>query len=538
VTRRSSTSSSSRTAEPGRAAAPGIRVRRRLRRLLGGASLPGGTAPGRKGPERHALVEGSRFELAVVGVLKNEASYIEEWICHHLAVGVQHFFLYDNGSTDDIHGVLEGYLNRGIVTLGHFPMRGLQRDAYNHALRFFGGACRWLAYIDVDEFLVPAGDEDVPTILRRFPDASQVLVSRKEFCFSGHRSRPPGLVTEAYTLASRDVPRIGRADILAKTIVRPDRVWRMGVHSADTVDRATVNAAGEPSPEGRPAIANPTFANLQINHYYTKSGEEFSAKLARVNTSTHAYRLPEVPFDIPGEPDRAVERWVPRTKALLDRMGQLSPRPFRYGSHLALSDFPRSDQLGAQAASMISNEIAGLAEPRKQRAFDSLPQAGLRGAVARAEDHGYEARAGRLSGSIHVAHQIAWMEGDVAWSLWEDDQPTVDGATLDRQDAPAGWRMDVVGPDARLVIEPTRSSLRQHALLFAIRVASPARLVTSLQETGSRWEDGPVVALPGEGTYLGFIALDDQPHALDGLRLAVPGAQSFEILDLVLVAFG
>ena len=137
-----------------------------------------------------------------------------------------------------------------------------------------------------------------------------------------------------------------------------------------------MNTAGEPSPEGRPAIANPTFENLQMNHYYTKSWEEFSVKLARVNTSTHAFRLPEVPFDIPGEPDHAVDRWVPRTKAVLDEMRTLSPRPYRYGSHLALPDFPRSDQFRVQAASLVSNEMAGLDRPRKQRAFDTLPMPG------------------------------------------------------------------------------------------------------------------------------------------------------------------
>ena len=89
--------------------------------------------------------------------MKDESTYIEEWLCHHVAVGVQHFFLYDNGSADGIEGLLEGYLNRGLVTFVRFPMRGLQRDAYNHALRFFGPATEWLAYVDIDEFLVPAG---------------------------------------------------------------------------------------------------------------------------------------------------------------------------------------------------------------------------------------------------------------------------------------------------------------------------------------------------------------------------------------------
>jgi hypothetical protein len=494
-------------------------IPRRAAGLLGRSARPAGR--GRRQPvERTALIDTPGFELAIVAIMKDESAYIEEWLCHHLAVGVQHFFLYDNGSTDGVERILDGYIDRGLVTFVRFPMRGLQRDAYNHALRMFGSSSEWLAYVDIDEFLVPAADESVPEVLRRFPDASQVLVSRKEFCFSGHRTRPEGLVTEAYTLASRDVPRVGKADILAKTIVRPRGIWRMGVHSADTVDRATVNTAGEPSPEGRPAIANPTFGNLQINHYYTKSWEEFSAKLARANTSTHAYQLPEVPFDIAGEPDHVVDRWVPRTKAILEEMRALSPHPYRYGSHLALPDFPRSDQFRVQAATLVSNEIAGLERPRKQRAFDPLPMPGLRGAVARAEEHGYEAAPGRLLRSVHAQLQIRWLQGDVAWSAVDADDPAT-----------------VSAAEPITIAEPG-PPLRHHALLFAIAVPAPARVEVAVRVPGGAWD--PAVGFPLEvaGTYLGFVALDEAPRTVDAVRVAFEGPASVEIHDLALIAYG
>jgi hypothetical protein len=294
----------------------------------------------------------------------------------------------------------------------------------------------------------------------------------------------------------------------------------MGVHSADTVDRATVNTAGEPSPEGRAAIANPTFANLQVNHYYTKSWEEFSAKLSRANTSTHAFRLPEVPFDIPGEPDHVVDRWVPMTKAVLQEMRALAPRPYRYGSHLALRDFPRSDQFGVQAASLVSNEMAGLDRPRKQREFDPLPMPGLRGAVARAEDHGYQAAPGRLLGSIHAEHQLRWLEGEVTWSAIDPDAPAV------------------IHGDAPVTIADTGAPLRQHALLLTIGVPGAARVVVDARAPAGGWEEAVAVSLPQDGTYLGFVALDERPRTLDVVRFTVADVPSFELLDLALVAYG
>ena len=40
-------------------------------------------------------------DLAVVSIFKDEAPYLDEWLQFHRAQGVAHFYLYNNGSTDD-----------------------------------------------------------------------------------------------------------------------------------------------------------------------------------------------------------------------------------------------------------------------------------------------------------------------------------------------------------------------------------------------------------------------------------------------------
>ena len=515
-----------------------VNLRRQIRRVVPGMEQPTGRRRAAMG--KQALTATAGFDVAAVAVLKNETSYIEEWLCHHLVVGVQHFFLYDNGSEDDIYEVLRGYINHGIVTIVSFPMRGLQRDAYNHALRFYGGATEWLAYFDIDEFLVPENDETLPTILSRFPRAEQVLVSRKEFCFSGHRERPEGLVTEAYTLASENVPRVGRAEILAKSILRPSGVWRMGVHAADTLKGRTVNTAGEPTAEGRPAMEQPSFSNLQMNHYYTKSWEEFQVKLNRANTSTHAYRLPEVPFDIAGETDHAIDRWIPRTKAKLEEMTTLSARPYRYGSRLELRGFPRSDQFSVQASGVVSNVITGLDRPRKQRSFDSLKMPGVRGGLARAQDHGYTASVGDLVGSVHAEHQIMWLNGEVAWRLPGGEPPLVvtGGSLVDGGSAGGPWTARFDSVDRGLDIGTGGHALRSHAALFSIDISGPARL-RFLTHVGDRhWEEATAFDVAEGGTYLGFIALDNKARTVEAVRLAIDGVDEVTLYDLALVTYG
>src|SRR3990170_1424297 len=136
---------------------------KRVARVLGGRGTGGGRggAAGQPGSPRKPLTERGRFDVSVMAILKNVAPNMEEWLCHHMAIGVDHFFLYDNGSSDALHEVLRPYADHGIVTTVYFPMRGLQRDANNHALRFFGATTEWLAFVDIDEFLVPEHDESI-----------------------------------------------------------------------------------------------------------------------------------------------------------------------------------------------------------------------------------------------------------------------------------------------------------------------------------------------------------------------------------------
>ena len=45
-------------------------------------------------------------------MFKNESYIIEQWIQHYLLEGVNHFYLIDNGSTDDYECKIKKYMNK------------------------------------------------------------------------------------------------------------------------------------------------------------------------------------------------------------------------------------------------------------------------------------------------------------------------------------------------------------------------------------------------------------------------------------------
>lgn len=124
--------------------------------------------------------EGKCFEytLSVGSIFQNESDYMEEWIEYHKMVGVEHFFLYNNNSTDDYLSVLNPYIEEGIVELIQWPSVQQENDwsnfsfttqtnAYNDAINRSKNVSKWLALIDLDEFIIPVQDSTLVECLEK-----------------------------------------------------------------------------------------------------------------------------------------------------------------------------------------------------------------------------------------------------------------------------------------------------------------------------------------------------------------------------------
>ena len=78
--------------------------------------------------KQERAVHNKRYNLVVASMFKNENSVIKEWLDHNIAVGVEHFYLIDNGSTDGYANILHPYMHRGLVTLVADPRRWKHGD--------------------------------------------------------------------------------------------------------------------------------------------------------------------------------------------------------------------------------------------------------------------------------------------------------------------------------------------------------------------------------------------------------------------------
>ncbi len=220
--------------------------------------------------------------LAVCAIAKDEGPYFKEWIEWHLGQGVEKFYIYDNESTDCTREVLKPYIDSGVVEYIHFPGYRRQLAAYDHCMEHHRLDTRWLAFIDLDEFIVPMNGETVREFLSHHEDASAVEINWLIFGSSGAQKKLPGTMMERFRRHSLPNHILNRH---VKTIVNPRRVFNMiGCHEAARISGYAVDSHGMPLKKSF-RDREPQQDVIRINHYAVRSFEEFLEKQNRGRAS-------------------------------------------------------------------------------------------------------------------------------------------------------------------------------------------------------------------------------------------------------------
>ena len=170
---------------------------------------------------------------------------------------------------------------------------------------------KWIAIIDVDEFLVPKQDKTVIDFLRRFSNKTinQIIIGWEVFGSSGHIKKPKGLVIENYIHKGK----IGETRAF-KAIVKPKSIVVDKNHYHAIIGK-TVDETGKILYRHIQSYMPPT--NVCVcNHYITRSKEECINKCKK-NQNIHGSRYTEKFFETYDKNDVLDEtmlRYVPIIK--------------------------------------------------------------------------------------------------------------------------------------------------------------------------------------------------------------------------------
>ncbi|MEJ8562213.1 glycosyltransferase family 92 protein [Yoonia sp. GPGPB17] len=238
--------------------------------------------------------------IAIAVLVKDEAEPIAEWLRFHYAAGVDKFLLYDDGCSDATFSVAGEAVPTEAIEIIPWSQRikeeksGYALDnqglAFAHAVSNYGEDFRWMAFIDVDEFLFPTRSHSLKDYLLSLGDIDNIVLPWQMFGRQGFAETPP-LVLPNFLKRFRDPYQANVKGVLNfKCIVNPSRVTKAYVHGFETNHSSDIyNSLGQKFEFGEHRQANfHCAAALQLNHYYAKSDQQFKEKVEKgaINEST------------------------------------------------------------------------------------------------------------------------------------------------------------------------------------------------------------------------------------------------------------
>jgi O-antigen biosynthesis protein len=228
---------------------------------------------------------------ALCVIVKNEVTEIAEWILHHKSLGFLDIIVYDNESVDGTTEVLR-HLQRDLG-IHYIPWptgeggSATQISAYQDCIVSSKGAHDWVAFLDADEFLVPQGDAQLQSFLKRLDQSGAIALNWLLFGSSGLIDGTEQNAMRSYTRRAAEKWHGNRH---IKCFVRPEDVQAIANPHHFKTTMPCVNVRGETMQWGQDddAIAGivPQDAivhgdEFRLHHYLTRSRVHWLQRMAR-----------------------------------------------------------------------------------------------------------------------------------------------------------------------------------------------------------------------------------------------------------------
>ncbi|MBQ7018791.1 MAG: glycosyltransferase family 92 protein [Bacteroidales bacterium] len=239
-----------------------------------------------------------QFYVSACAIFKDESPFLREWIEYHKLIGIEHFYMYNNFSSDNYKQVLEPYINSGLVTLKEWPYECGQISAYEDCYLSCRSSTNWLTYIDIDEYICPYYKHSIKEWLIKYEKYPSVILYWKMFGSSGKIEHDYNqFLIEQYTNSWEKLYGVGKH--IMNTSYTPVKIYHHYLFSyvnflGFKFKMPSINEYKYfvPYTNLHRSKANHT---IQLNHYWSKAYNEYIKKKLKgdvfypkeVQTRTH-----------------------------------------------------------------------------------------------------------------------------------------------------------------------------------------------------------------------------------------------------------
>lgn len=214
--------------------------------------------------------------IALFTCAKNEHNYITEWIYYHLKIGFDHIFICDTSDDNNMRSCTFNSDSR--ITLYHEPLNGkhfghLQYNFQNKYCKLIKNNYKWAAFIDVDEFIIIKKHKTIKDFLYsiNFNDGS-LGINWVLFGNNNHEKKTNIPIIKRFTKCDSNY------DKHIKCIINTNSIDHFNnPHFAVLLKGYQINEKGKKYIQG-PWQKDSSVDLIQINHYITKSTEEYLSR--------------------------------------------------------------------------------------------------------------------------------------------------------------------------------------------------------------------------------------------------------------------
>lgn len=217
----------------------------------------------------------------ICAIVKNEQRFIREWVEYCLSIGFDKLYIYEDYGSETHKNELNDYIEQGKVELTsldesdftHRHRKGtlVQRELY----RNFFQRCKdenladWAGFFDVDEFMMFEDGWNLERLENEFEDCGGVLLSWRLYGANGHMKRPKGNVVDNYTTHLED-------GALLDAHIQWNVKSLVNVKNCPSMKHIHVfNGCLQTNHGTFTKDSKPCFEKAWLNHYYTKSWEDY-----------------------------------------------------------------------------------------------------------------------------------------------------------------------------------------------------------------------------------------------------------------------
>lgn len=210
--------------------------------------------------------------LTATAIFRGENHWIEEWLQYHLALGIGHFYLYDNeDDRTESSRILRPYVERGLVDVVPWPGRFQQLSAYQDALKYRSDETLWMTFLDLDEFIVPNHVVSIPEFLEEFESEKGLAIHWNIFGSSGYIETPTDQINHFLHRAVTGHP----ANRHVKSIVKPKFVLPKPMYNPHLFNLSEGRTVDETGQVVTDAICDYVGDRIRIAHYAVRSRRFF-----------------------------------------------------------------------------------------------------------------------------------------------------------------------------------------------------------------------------------------------------------------------